>query len=135
MLCYSHLGHSDRVVSAGLVARRACVIPGCQYLSPQGCGHCWAFWEPLLHVEEPGRGLCVLSVCLQAHASLKEQGFGVRGDFSQHLRCMWNRSKLLEAGPDVLWSFSSCIHCFLLMCQPFLLSSMVTWNLVVLVMI
>lgn len=37
--------------------------------------HCWVLQEPVLHVEDPGRGLCVLSVCLLAHTSLKEQGF------------------------------------------------------------
>lgn len=37
--------------------------------------HCW-----VLHVEDPGRGLCVLSVCLLAHTSLKQQGFqSIRG--------------------------------------------------------
>lgn len=90
---------TDGLVSAGIVARRAHVIPGRQYPSPH-CGvHCWVLQEPVLHVEEPGRGLCVLSICLHGHASLKEQGFRAYAGFLYHLGCMWNRSKLLEAIP------------------------------------
>lgn len=61
------------------------MIPGCRYLSPRCWVHCWVLQEPALHTEEPGRGLCVLRVCLQAHASLEEQGFRARGDFSQRV--------------------------------------------------
>lgn len=70
VLCYAHPCLSDAVVAAGLVAGRAAVILCWQYLSP----HCWMLQEPVLPMEEPGRGLCILGVCLQPHASLKDQG-------------------------------------------------------------
>lgn len=123
MLCYPHFGCSLGMVPAGRVARRACVVPGCRYVSPHCCVHCLVLREPTLCTEEPGEAHT------GAHASPKGQGFTAHGAFSQCLRYAWNRSKLLEASPDFLCNFSSSAYCFLLMSQTFLLSVMVTWNL------
>lgn len=56
MLCNSHHGHSDGLLSAGIEARRAHVIPGCQYPSPHcallgapgACAACGGPWERAL---------------------------------------------------------------------------------------
>lgn len=75
------------------------MVPGCWYLSPHCCVRCLVLQEHALCMEEPGKAHT------SAHASLKGQGFPAHGAFSQHLRCMWNRFKLLEASPDFLCDF------------------------------